>query len=126
MRKIINKLNFIKIKTFYFVKDSFKRMRGQAADCEKIFAKDTFDNGYHSSTLAWEISCTVEPGRLQSMGLQSRTLLSDFTFTFFFSPKIYSTLLKPNSKKTNNLIKNRAEDFTRCLNKRICKWKISI
>ena len=70
MRKIINKLNFIKIKTFYFVKDSFKRMRGQATDCEKIFAKDTFDNGYHSSTLAWKISCTVEPHRLQSMGLQ--------------------------------------------------------
>ena len=25
-----------------------------------------------------------EPGRLQSMGLQSRTRLSDFTFTFHF------------------------------------------
>ena len=24
----------------------------------------------HSSILAWEISCTEEPGRLQSMGLQ--------------------------------------------------------
>ena len=38
----------------------------------------------HSSTLAWEIPWTEEPGRLQSMGLQSRTLLSDFTFTFHF------------------------------------------
>ena len=34
----------------------------------------------HSSTLAW----MEEPGRLQSMGLLSRTRLSDFTFTFHF------------------------------------------
>jgi len=27
-------------------------------------------NGYHSSTLAWKIPWTEEPGRLQSMGLQ--------------------------------------------------------
>ena len=38
----------------------------------------------HSSTLAWKIPWTVEPGGLRSMGLQSRTLLSDFTFTFHF------------------------------------------
>ena len=39
----------------------------------------------HSSTLAWKISWTEEPGRLQSMGsLKSRTQLSDFTFTFHF------------------------------------------
>ena len=37
-----------------------------------------------SSTLAWKIPWTVEPGGLRSMGLQSRTLLSDFTFTFHF------------------------------------------
>ena len=36
----------------------------------------------HSSILAWEIPWTEEPGSLQSMGLQSRTRLSDFTFTF--------------------------------------------
>ena len=43
----------------------------------------------HSSTLAWKISWTEEPVRLQSMGSQatvhrvtkSRTRLSDFTFT---------------------------------------------
>ena len=29
----------------------------------------------HSSTLAWKIPWTEEPDRLQSMGLQSRTLL---------------------------------------------------
>ena len=36
----------------------------------------------HSSILAWEIPWTEEPGSLQSMGSQSRTPLSDFTFTF--------------------------------------------
>ena len=38
----------------------------------------------HSSTLAWKIPWTEEPGRLQSMGLKRRTWLSDFTFTFHF------------------------------------------
>ena len=38
----------------------------------------------HSSTPAWKIPRTEEPGRLQSMGSQSRTRLSDFTFTFHF------------------------------------------
>ena len=33
----------------------------------------------YSSTLAWKIPWTEEPGRLQS-----RTRLSDFTFTFHF------------------------------------------
>ena len=36
----------------------------------------------HSSTLAWEIPWTEEPGRLQSMG--SRRLGHDFTFPFHF------------------------------------------
>ena len=38
----------------------------------------------HSSTLAWKIPWTEEPGRLQSMGLLSWTRLSNFTFTFHF------------------------------------------
>ena len=38
----------------------------------------------HSSTLAWKIPWTEEPGELQSMGLLSWTRLSDFTFTFYF------------------------------------------
>ena len=33
----------------------------------------------HSSTLAWKIPWTEECSRLQSMGLQSLTRLSDFT-----------------------------------------------
>ena len=36
----------------------------------------------HSSTFAWKIPRTVEPGRLQSMGLQR--VGHDFTFTFTF------------------------------------------
>ena len=38
----------------------------------------------HSSTLAWKIPWTEEPGGLQSMGSLSWTQLSDFTFTFHF------------------------------------------
>ena len=38
----------------------------------------------HSSTLAWKIPWTEEPGRLQSVGWLSWTRLSDFTFTFHF------------------------------------------
>ena len=35
----------------------------------------------HSSTFAWKISWTEKSGRLQSMGSQSQTRLSNFTFT---------------------------------------------
>ena len=38
----------------------------------------------YSSTLAWKIPWAEEPGGLQSMESQSRTQLSDFTFTFHF------------------------------------------
>ena len=38
----------------------------------------------HSSSLAWKIPWTEEPGRLQFMELQSQTRLRDFTFTFNF------------------------------------------
>ena len=37
-------------------------------------------NGNHSSILARKIPWTEEPGGLQSMGSQSQTRLSDFTF----------------------------------------------
>ena len=36
----------------------------------------------HSSTLAWRIPWTEDPGGLQSMGWQSQTQLSDFIFSF--------------------------------------------
>ena len=35
----------------------------------------------HSSTIAWRIPWTEEPGRLQSLGSHSQTRLSNFTFT---------------------------------------------
>ena len=38
----------------------------------------------YSSTLAWKIPWTEEPGRLQSMGSLGVGRLSDFTFTFHF------------------------------------------
>ena len=38
----------------------------------------------HSSTLAWKIPWTEEPGRLWSMGSLSRTRLSNFTFFIHF------------------------------------------
>ena len=39
----------------------------------------------HSSTLAWKIPWTEEPGRLQSHEVaRSQTRLSDLTFTFRF------------------------------------------
>ena len=38
----------------------------------------------HSSTLAWTIPWTEEPGRLQSMGPLRVGHDSDFTFTFHF------------------------------------------
>ena len=43
----------------------------------------------HSSTLAWKIPWMEERGRLQSMGSQSQTRLSNFTFTFSFGKFIY-------------------------------------
>ena len=38
----------------------------------------------HSSTLAWKIPWTEEPGGLQSTGLWRGTRLRDFTFTSHF------------------------------------------
>ena len=40
------------------------------------------EKAIHSSTNAWKIPWMEEPGRLQSMGVQSRTRLSDFIFHF--------------------------------------------
>ena len=39
----------------------------------------------HSNTFAWKIPWTEELGRLQSMGSQSRTRLSNFTFEYFMT-----------------------------------------
>ena len=45
MTEIIDKLAFIKVKNYCSVIDNMKRIRRQAADWEKIFAKDTSDKG---------------------------------------------------------------------------------
>ena len=51
----------------------------------------------HSSIFAWKIPWMEEPGRLQSMGSQSRTKLSEFTFTFLsISLCFFSCLLSFN------------------------------
>ena len=53
--------------------------------------------------LAWRIPWRVEPGRLQSMGSQSRTRLSDFTFTFTFILILFiKSFTEP--EVTNNII----------------------
>ena len=52
----------------------------------------------HSSTLAWKILWTEEPGRLQSMGSLSQTQLSDFTLSIGEgngNPLQYSCLENP-------------------------------
>ena len=45
MEEIIHNLGFIKIKNFCSEKDTIKRIRRQATDQKKIFAKDTSDKG---------------------------------------------------------------------------------
>ena len=52
----------------------------------------------HSSILAWRIPWTVEPGGLQSMGLQSQTRLSRLIYN---SPKL----------ETNQMFISRRIDF---------------
>ena len=43
IKEITDNLDFIKIKNFRSVKDNIKKMRTQATNWEKIFAKDTYD-----------------------------------------------------------------------------------
>ena len=57
--------------------DTWVRSLGREDPLEKEMA-------IHSSILAWRIPWTEKPTRLQSTGSQSRTRLSDFTFTFTF------------------------------------------
>ena len=49
----------------------------------------------HSSTLAWKIPWMEKPGKLQSMGLQSWTRLSDFTFFLSFLSLVAQMVKKP-------------------------------
>ena len=45
MKEIVQKLDLIKIKNFCSGKDNVKKLRRQATDWEKIFAKNTTDKG---------------------------------------------------------------------------------
>ena len=56
------------------MRETWVRSLGQGDTLEKEMAT-------HSSTPVWKIPWTEEPDRLQSMGLQSQTRLSDFTFS---------------------------------------------
>jgi len=58
-----------------------RETQGQSLGQEEPLEKEI---ATHSSTLAWKIPWT-ENGRLQSMGLQSQTRLSYFTFFSFLS-----------------------------------------
>ena len=63
----------------------FWKYKEMYAEVEDLFFLNFNDPmAPHSSTLAWKIQWTEEPGRLQSMGSLSQTRLSDFTFTFHF------------------------------------------
>ena len=71
----------------------------------------------HSSTLAWNIPWTEEPGRLQSTGVtKSGAWLSDFTFTFHFhvlekEMAAHSSVLAwriPGTEKPNGLLSMRS------------------
>ena len=51
----------------------------------------------HSSTLAWKISWTEDPVRLQSMGAQNQTRLSDFTSLLLYDLTPYFPPALPRS-----------------------------
>ena len=65
------------VKRLPTMRETRVRSLGQEDPLEKEMA-------IHSSTIAWKIPWTEEPSRLRSMGSQSQTRLSDFTFTVFF------------------------------------------
>ena len=59
------------VKCLFTMRETRVQSLGREGPLEKEMAA-------HSSTLAWKIPWTEEPGRLQPMGLQSRTRLTDF------------------------------------------------
>ena len=68
----------------------------------------------HFSTLAWRIPWTEKPGRLQSMGSQSRTRLSDFIvniylYIFIIFP-LWDKINKKNKYKFCFLMENLVQE----------------
>ena len=52
----------------------------------------------HSSTLAWKIPRTDEPGRVHGVA-KSRTRLSDFTYSIFKSFFFYEDIIEYQNRK---------------------------
>ena len=63
----------------------------------------------HSSILAWKIPWMEEPDRLQFMGSQSRTRLSDFTFLY---PQYNEACNDTNIKGLGSFAMNLKENFS--------------
>ena len=76
------------VKNLLTMQETCVRPLGQEDPLEKGMAT-------HSSTLAWRIPWTEEPGGLQSMGTQSRTQLSDQHYRYYYQ---YSCLRKPMNR----------------------------
>ena len=58
---------------------------GKIGEGQEVRITIRYKTAPHSSTFAWKIPWTEEPGRLRSNGVaRSRTGLSGFTFTFHF------------------------------------------
>ena len=57
------------------VKNPSAMQEMQKTQVQSLGCKDTLEEemATHSNILAWRISCTEEPGELQSMGLQRMT-----------------------------------------------------
>ena len=74
------------VRTGHGTTDWFQIRKGvcQGLYCHCAYLTSEKETVPHSSTLAWKIPWTGEPGRLQSMGSLSQTRLSDFTFTFHY------------------------------------------
>ena len=76
--------------------ETWVRSLGQEDPLEK-------DMAIHSSTIAWKVPWTEEPGR-RPRGSQSRTRLSAFTFTFTFKRLItYSHSVMSDSLQLHGL-----------------------
>ena len=67
----------------------------QETHIQSLGQEDPLEKGMatHTSILAWRIPWTEETGRLQSMGLQSRTRLSDFHLLTWVIIQYYFILL---------------------------------
>ena len=85
------------VKRLFAVPETQVQLLGLEYPLEKAVAP-------HSSILAWKISWMEEPGRLQSMGSQSRTQLSDFTFTFHVDYGISSDIIKVISMCSSSVL----------------------